>query len=278
MPYFCDVAVLKHLLDFYINASIHVALSVYALTRITELYFGLPYDVNLDAFIFFGTITGYNFIKYAGVAKFYHMSLTKRLRLIQIFSFVCFCLLCYFGWQLRLKTLTYFVPFGVLTILYIIPFLGGFQRNLRGVSYLKIFVVAGVWSGVTTFVPLAKNGHPIDIDLLLFFCQRMLFVLALIIPFEIRDMQLDLQDVRTLPQKIGIEQTKKLGLVLLLFALTFEFLITQSNVLRNVFLAVCFVLLFFIMRSKQDQSKYYSAFWVESLPIFWWLILFIFLK
>ena len=144
---------------------------------------------------------------------------------------------------------------------------------MRGVSYLKIFVVAGVWAGVTTSIPLLANGYEFDSNLVLLFFQRMLFVLALILPFEIRDMQLDLQDVRTLPQKIGIQQTKKLGLVLLLFVLTFEFLITDNKTLRNVSLGVCFGLLFFIMRSKEKQSTYYSSFWVEAVPVFWWLLL-----
>ena len=81
---------LKLIFNFYINSSIHVALSVYSLVKITELYAGIPYNENLDYFIFYGTITGYNFIKYAGVAKFYHMSLTKNMRLIQIFSFLSF--------------------------------------------------------------------------------------------------------------------------------------------------------------------------------------------
>lgn len=276
--YFCVMAFLRHLFDFYINASIHVALSVYAITRITEIYFDLPYDQNLDAFIFFGTITGYNFIKYAGVAKFYHMSLTKSMRLIQIFSFLCFCLLIYFGWQISLNTLLYFSPLGLLTALYIVPFLGGFQKNLREVSYLKIFIVAGVWSGVTSTVPLLANGYEIDSNVVLHFAQRTLFILALILPFEIRDVQLDLKDVRTLPQKIGVNQTKRFGFALLLFALTLEFLITNSNGLRNTFLLTCFLLLMLLMRAKEEQSKYYSSFWVESLPIVWWVILFIFLK
>lgn len=264
---------LKLLLNFYINASIHVALAVYSMVRVTEIYFDLPYNENLDYFIFFATITAYNFIKYAGVAKFYHMSLTKSMRLIQIFSFVCFCLLCYYAWLLPFETLLCFSPFGLLTILYIIPFLGGFQKNLRKISYLKIFVVAGVWAGVTATIPQLAVEYEIDSNLVLGFVQRLLFVLALILPFEIRDMQLDFEDVKTLPQKIGVEQTKKVGLVLLLFALTIEFLITDSVINKNIFLGICFALLFFLMRSKKTQSKYYSAFWVELLPILWWVIL-----
>ena len=269
---------LKHLFDFYIGASIHVALAVYALTRITEFYFDLPYQKNLDYFIFLGTITGYNFVKYAGVAKFYHRSLTKSLRFIQVFSFLCFCLLCYVAWLLPIKTLMYFAPFALFTVLYVVPFLGGFQKNLREISYLKIFIVAGVWAGVTSTIPLLVSGSEFTSEIVLLFFQRMLFVLALILPFEIRDVSLDLEDIKTLPQKIGISQTKRFGLALLLLTLTFEFTVTQSHLLRNIFLGICFVLLFFIMRSKEDQSKYYSAFWVESLPIFWWVLLLIFLK
>ncbi|MEQ6124643.1 hypothetical protein AAON49_10610 [Pseudotenacibaculum sp. MALMAid0570] len=267
---------LKHLFSFYINASIHVALSVYALTRITELYFDIPYNENLNYFIFFGTITGYNFIKYAGVAKFYHMSLTKSMRLIQIFSFICFCLLCYYGWQLSIETLIYFSPFGLLTVLYIIPFLGGFQKNLRGISYLKIFVVAGVWSGVTAVVPLLENGHEVDVNLVLLFIQRLLFIIVLILPFEIRDIQLDFKDVKTLPQKVGVQQTKRIGFGMLLIVLTLEFVITDSLFFRNALLGVSFILLFFLMRAKENQSKYYSSFWVEALPIMWWMSLLIF--
>ena len=80
----------KKLLDFYINASIHVALAVYAFVRITEFYLDLSYNESLDFFLFFATITGYNFVKYAGVAKLHHRSLTKNLRVIQLFSLSCF--------------------------------------------------------------------------------------------------------------------------------------------------------------------------------------------
>ena len=168
------------LLNFYVNSSIHVALAVYSLVRITESYFQLSYNENLDYFIFYATITGYNFIKYAGVAKFYHRSLTKSMRLIQVFSFLCFCLLVYYGSKLTTTTLLYFIPFGLLTIVYVVPFLGGFQKNLRRVSYLKIFLVAFVWSGVTTTIPIIVSEHQQDYSLVLLFVQRMLFILVLV--------------------------------------------------------------------------------------------------
>lgn len=269
---------LKLIFNFYINASIHVALSVYSLVRITELYFNIPHDENLVYFIFYATITGYNFIKYAGVAKFYHMSLTKSMRLIQVFSFISFCFLLYYGSKLSIKTLSYFIPFGVITVFYVVPFLGGFQRNLRKVSYLKIFIVAAVWSGVTTIIPLLLNKNQEAHTFILLFVQRMLFILVLIIPFEIRDMQLDFKHIKTLPQKIGIKDTKKLGFILLLFSLVIEFLLTKSYTNKNVFLGICLLLFFLVMRSKQNQPRFYSSFWVESLPILWLALLMIYSK
>ncbi len=265
----------KNILNFYVNSSIHVALAVYSLVRITELYFDLPYNENLDYFIFYATITGYNFIKYAGVAKFYHRSLTKSMRLIQIFSFLSFCLLVYYGSNLSTTVLIYFIPFAVITLVYVVPFLGGFQKNLRRVSYLKIFLVAFVWSGVTSVIPLIVGKYQYEFDIILLFVQRILFILVLILPFEIRDMNLDFKNLKTLPQKIGIEKTKKVGFVLLLFSLTIEFLITTSFAYRNSYLVICFILLIFLMRSTQNQSKFYSSLWVESIPIFWWILILI---
>ena len=265
----------KNILNFYVNSSMHVALAVYSLVRITELYFDLPYNENLDYFIFYATITGYNFIKYAGVAKFYHRSLTKSMRLIQIFSFLSFCLLVYYGSNLSTTVLIYFIPFAVINLVYVVPFLGGFQKNLRRVSYLKIFLVAFVWSGVTTVIPLIVGEYQYEVSIILLFVQRMLFILVLILPFEIRDMKLDFKNLKTLPQKIGIEKTKKVGFVLLLFSLTIEFLITTSFAYRNSYLVICFILLIFLMRSSQNQSKFYSSLWVESIPIFWWILILI---
>ncbi len=273
MVTFVLMNVLKTLFSFYINASIHVALSVYSLVRITEIYFGFSYEEELNYFIFFGTITGYNFIKYAGVAKFYHRSLTTNLKIIQIFSLISFLALCYYAWKLPPETLILFIPLVLITVLYSVPFLAGFQKSLRGISYLKIFLVAFVWAGVTSSIPLIKNGYRLNVNMAIIFLQRFLFVVVLTLPFEIRDMQLDFENVKTLPQKIGVQLTKKVGFAMLLFALVFEFIITQDLITRNVFLTVCFALLILLMRSKENQSKFYSSFWVESLPILWWVLL-----
>lgn len=265
----------KTVIDFYINASIHVALAVYALLRITEIYFEIPHNESLGWFVFFATITGYNFVKYAGVAKLHHRSLTKNLQVIQVFSLICFLLMCYFAWLLPLKTLLFFVPFGLLTFLYAVPFLSGFQKNLRSIGYLKIIVVAVVWAGTTVLLPIYVKESSFTGVVYLMIVQRFLLVIILILPFDIRDVQYDAISLQTIPKKIGVENTKKFGYVLLLLCLVLEFMISPNSNFRAAFLGVFFLLLFLLMRAETNQSKYYSSFWVEAVPVLWLLLLFL---
>ncbi|WP_439130372.1 hypothetical protein [Polaribacter sp.] len=264
--------ILKAVFNFYINSSIHVALAVYALLRITEIYFDIPYRKNLNYFIFFGTITGYNFVKYAGVAKLHHRSLTERLKVIQIFSFFCFLALCYFAFQISLSTLFVSFPFILLTILYGIPFLSGFDKTLREVSYLKIVVVALVWTGFTVLIPLVDAGLEFTFKTYLILVQRFLIVIVLILPFDIRDLKYDAIALQTIPRKIGVEKTKRLGLMLMVFCLILEYLVSVNNAMQTPFMLFFFMVIIFLMRAKTEQTKYYSSFWVESLPVIWWLI------
>lgn len=271
--YFCRMRILKQLFNLYINASIQVAFSVYAFLRITEFYFDLSYNQNLNYFIFFGTITGYNFVKYAGVAKLHHKSLTSSLKVIQIFSLFCFIGMCYFAYQISLNTLYFTIPFIALTILYAVPFLSGFDKTLREVSYLKIIVVAIVWSGFTVLHPVVDTEKEITLNIVFLMLQRFLIVVVLILPFDIRDVKYDAISLQTIPKKIGVEKTKRLGLVLLVFALALEYLISSSAIVKTPFMIFFFLVIILLMRAKKNQSKYYSSFWVESLPIIWWLLL-----
>lgn len=278
MHYFCKMRFLKIVFDFYLNASIHVAFAVFSFLKITEIYFDLPFNKNLDYFIFFGTITGYNFVKYAGVAKLHHRSLTDSLKVIQVFSLICFLLMCYYAYQIKIETLIISIPFNILTILYAVPFLSGLAKNLRQISYLKIIIVAFVWAGFTVLLPLVDAEVSVDVNTIIIFLQRFLFVVVLILPFDIRDVKYDAISLQTIPKKIGVNQTKRLGLLLLILSLILEYLFPSSSRLNTPFMLFFFLVIIFLMRSKIEQSKYYSSFWVESLPIIWWLFLLGFLN
>lgn len=264
---------LNIIFDFYINASIHVALAVYALLRITEQYLNLSYNEYLDYFIFYGTITGYNFVKFAGVAKLHHRTLTKNLKIIQVFSLFCFLALCYYAFLIPRNTLFLAIPFAILTVLYAIPFLSGFEKNLRNIRYLKIIIVAAVWAAFTVLIPVFDATNTLSYQAILLLIQRFLIVLVLILPFEIRDLQFDVISLQTVPREIGIPKTKRFGLLLMIVSLLISYALNTTTETKNAFMIFFFLVIVFLMRAKVKQSKYYSSFWVEALPIFWYLLL-----
>ncbi|MCB0456704.1 MAG: hypothetical protein KDC91_03100 [Flavobacteriaceae bacterium] len=265
----------KSVLAFYLESSIHVSFAVLAFTVATFFEFQLPMERFVLGYVFFGTITGYNFIKYAGIAGEHHRSLAKNLQLIQLFSFLCFGFFLFFLFQISRNVLFVSLAFGIVTLLYILPFYG--KKNLRSFHGLKVFIVAFVWAGTTVILPCIATESSWNTDWSLTFFQRFLWVLVLIIPFEIRDLAYDDNALGTLPQKLGVKKAKGLGLVFLVAVLFLEGLKDEINGLFFVsfFLAVISTGIFLVV-SKKNQTKYFSSFWVEGIPIFWmgfWLLM-----
>lgn len=276
------MTLLRQLFDFYINASIHVALSVFSLTWITFMEYQIPHDTDVLCFVFFSSITGYNFVKYFGIAKFHHRSLATWLKAIQVFSFLCFLLLCYYAQKLNSVSLLCVLGFAVITFFYAMPllpkhlFLDG-KQNLRSVSGLKVYLIALVWTGVTVFLPLINNHYSLDFNGILTGIQRFLFIIVLMLPFEIRDMQYDSLKLATIPQKIGVKRTKIMGMVLLALFCFLEFFKSipmGNNVIIILLISVLTMLLLIV--SKSEQDIYFSSFFVEGLPIVWFAVLMFF--
>lgn len=267
---------LKKLFDFYINSSIHVALSVFSLSWITLLSLDLSYTESVLCFVFYATITGYNFVKYFAIAKFHHRQLANWLKLIQILSFICFLLMCFYAMQLPLKAHIFNFCLAIITFFYAIPLFSN-KNTLRTVSGLKVYVIALVWTGVTVFLPLMALGIKLSADVAILGFQRFLFIIILMLPFEIRDLKFDNSVLSTLPQKLGLNKTKLLGVVLLTIFFLLEFFKDETQLsFILAMLIVCILTGLFVCFSKIDQNKYYSAFWVEGLPIVWLIVLLMF--
>lgn len=260
----------KNILNFYINSSLHVALAVVSLSLISFLEFNIEIDKNLLFFIFFGGISGYNFVKYAGIAKLHHASLARNLKLIQIFSLFCFLALLYFAFQQELEILFTSAILGIFTLLYAIP-LGRTGQNLRNIGGIKIFIIAIVWAGVTVILPLLGRVPIQEISITFF--QRFFFVIAITLPFEIRDLKFDSGNLNTIPQQIGVANTRKIGYVLLGIMFLLEFLKSYFSVINLIALSLSLLVsAYFIKAARIDQGTYYSAFWVEGVPVFWLLV------
>lgn len=264
---------LKGVLDFYLDASVHVAFSVLALVGITTLTLNICLDVHLFWFLFFGTIVCYNFVKYGVEAKKYVLVTNRYQKNIQVFSFISAIFMLYHVYFLALEVWLGVAALALISVLYAIPVLPR-TKNLRSLGGFKIFIVALVWMGATVFLPVLSAGHDFTWDVKVTAFQRFIFVLILLVPFEIRDLQYDDPRLKTLPQRYGVANTKVLGsfMVVLFFFVTF--LKDEINITDVVSEGVLFLMLGCLMyATNRKQTSYFSSFFVESIPIVWYLML-----
>lgn len=266
---------LQRIFNFYINSSIHVSLAVVALVFVTYRTLDILYAKEFIFFVFFASITGYNFIKYSSLAKLHHRSLAESLRVIQIFSFFCFICMVYYAFQLPYFMLFVCMIFGVITLLYALPIFSR-KRNLRSFYGAKMYTIAFVWAGVTVILPVLNSMNELQMDVWISFVQRFLFIIVITLPFDIRDLNYDRDDINTIPKSLGIRNTKFLGIGLLLVFFIIEFF--KDKVQYEQVLVLCIVGIFaaiFLIKSTDKQDAYYASFFVEGLPLVWWGLLYI---
>lgn len=264
---------MKKLLDFYIHSSIHVGLSIMALTLVTYYFFEIPVSVWVIIFSFFSSVIGYNYTKYTSIL--FEKSLNtehKYIRLLTLLSIPVagFCFL-----KLNLISQIIIVITGLLTFLYALSVFN--HKNIRNINGIKIYVVALCWVGITLLLPLFEANYPISSDVIVKCFQRFLLVIILILIFEIIDLKEDSLSLKTVPQTIGVRNTKIFGIMLLAVFFCLEFLLSDykvSQLLINGILAVSVLL--FTLFADEKKSKYYTTFWVESVPVFWFLLIVIF--
>ena len=264
--------IFKLILDFYINSSIHVGLTCYALVRMTQHLFHIPYEDTIANFAFFGTIVGYNFVKYDALARAKKAQMRKELKLIALFSLCSLALVGYYFFLLERITQIVAVAFLSITLLYTLPFFPN-RKNARNWAGVKIYIVALCWVGVTIGLPLLNAEVAITSDFFLKCIQRFILIFVIVLVFEIIDMSKDDPHLQTVPQQIGAKMTKNLGIALMIIFYFLEFLKSNFDVKQLVvnFILVILVSLSLIFVNEQ-RSKYYTSFWVESIPIIWWLM------
>ena len=258
----------KYFLDFYINSSLHVAFAVLSFCVLTAYEFEFNNPIIFYVAVFCASVVGYNFVKYFGFTKFYYRSLTTRLKYIQLVSVLSLIGFVSVFFQLQQNSQILFVFLGLITFFYAIPMGVKTPKNLRSIGGVKIYIIAVVWAMTTVVLPILESKLALNMDHWILVVQRTFIVIVLMLPFEIRDLEVDLVQLSTIPQKIGIKNTKIIGYALIGDSILLEFFKDQFS--QNNFLLVCFIgalSALFLAKSKKQQGRYYAAFWVESIPV-----------
>ena len=275
--YFCYMPFFKKIVDFYIFSNIHVALAGFSITKITLINFGI--DGNLSPlFVAFSIVISYNFIRYYEIKKYrliwfksWFFRNTKKIVVLTILAGLGLGYILFFT-DFNLKSLVILFPFAFMTFFYAVPLfkIGKIEISFRNFPVIKIFSIAIAWAGISVFFPLDEGSYHFTSAVYLEFFQRILFLLVITIPFDIRDVEADSKELKTLPQILGIANSKVLGTLLLFGFVLFEIFkenFTYAGLLTV--LIVSFISGLFLWFSSTERSRYYTSFWVESIPIIW---------
>ena len=269
------MALIKKLFELYVFSSLHVALVVSCLLLISGYQLDLNISDRLLLFVFFSTAFSYNLIKYGlrlDRVQGVYTNLLPGIRVVTTVSGLSAFVLAFFVFS---SVWVVLIPAVLLTFLYGFPLRG--KHTLRSLGWIKVLIVSLVWSLVTVLLPWVEGQRPAETALWIIFAQRFLAVFILTIPFEIRDMDFDDRTLGTLPQRLGVRGVKVLGTILAILYLALEIIPKQSS-MANHLASVAFVLiaLLFMWLATRTRSIFYTAFWVEALPVFWLLMLFLF--
>jgi len=139
------------------------------------------------------------------------------------------------------------------------------ENYIRKIPLLKVFYVGLVWALVNSWLSFPEFNAPI-------FWTSFLFVTALVLPFDIRDMNND--DVITFPKLIGVQNTKYLAYILTFSACLISVFYLKPEFAFALYLTSVFTFAFIYFSENSNRDSYFS-FWVESCSGLPFLILWI---
>ena len=267
---------LKGLIEKFINlilfGNFWIAACAVAMTWQTELLLFNQIEINtLTYFVFFATLFLYAIHRIVGLVKVkpflekYRYSVIYHFRNhIKVYAFLggVGALYCFFYLSFA-NQLLLVIP-AILSLGYVLPFVKG-DKRLRDFDYIKIFLIAIVWGIITVLMPILERTTELTLAHLLILSERMFFIFAITLPFDIRDLKIDAHiDVKTIPSMIGIDKTKKLSLISLILVVVLAganlYLGTyQISHLVGIILSCSSTLLFINYSDKTDADYFFTG-------------------
>jgi 4-hydroxybenzoate polyprenyltransferase len=176
----------------------------------------------------------------------------------------------YFFFYLKFNSQLLLILMAFLALGYVLPILGR-GRRLRDLAYLKIFLIALVWAGMTIGLPfLELKNATNNTAFWQLFIERACFIFALCIPFDIRDMAWDARtNVKTIPLSIGVKNAKIMGISALIIAVLMV-LCLKSNAMYSESLSfklivVYFLTAFILVKTDEKRTDYFFYGVVDGL-------------
>lgn len=268
------MSILKKIISFLLYSNLFVSLCVLALTIRTILILDVNVEKYFFYFILFSTLFTYHFQRIIRISYKEYSSDNLNWNKTNFKLSVIICLISLavcFGlvFSLNQTSLYFLIPLFFISFLY--PLKSFSKISLREVPFLKIFLIAIVWTFTTTILVVTESNNEISFKLIPLILDRFLFVLAITIPFDIRDLKFDKDEIKTIPMVFGVTGAKNIAFVCLFLsvlavlyqycflALSYHFLVSHAF--------TCTIAFLFVAYSQTSNKDFYFSFFVEGLSV-----------
>ena len=156
----------------------------------------------------------------------------------------------------------------LLTLGYVLPLWRRGMRRLRDVPFVKPLIIGLVWAWATVFIAeiLAGVGHRWA-----WWLERAMYIAALALPFDIRDVEMDLQNgVQTWANRIGVRNTLLLTTCLLMgWVCMLPFVYASSVAL--VLAGSGVLTLLSVWTTVRIRASWFYVGWLDGLIVLQWV-------
>lgn len=282
--------VLVSILDFLLFSNLFIAICAVAQGLVTYHLLNARPDWYILAILFFGTIGVYNFSMLLSKPKNPENAQFARVRWIfshhrliisiTLISVLCLIPLGLIYLSIEGKLLMIFTA--LLALCYNIPFLtlNNQKIGLRNIPGIKLFLIALVWSISCVLLPVVEleQNHQINIstaETLLLVAKRFMFIAAITIPFDIRDLFQDkLYALKTIPVMLGERKAMIFCQILLIGYLALLLLFSQSINTDIIALTLTLILTgWLIFKSNLKKNEYYYFLYLDGTMLLQYLLL-----
>ncbi len=277
-------------LDFLLFSNIFIALCAVAQSMVTyQLLHARPNGYVL-ALMFCSTLAMYNYSILLTKPKnpesspfrrvrwiFSHYRLTITISIIAVLSLIPLMLFLSFPSQILLFFLA------LISAAYNLPIfsVGDKKFGLRNIAGIKLFLIAFTWAMSCVLLPVLEleSQGLLSVptrDTVLLVAKRFLFIAAITVPFDIRDLFRDKADeLKTIPVMMGERKAYLVCMLLLAVYLLLLFLF-NSGIDKN-FIGLTFTVIltsWLIFKSSRERNEYYYFFFLDGTMIVQFLVLF----
>jgi 4-hydroxybenzoate polyprenyltransferase len=278
---------MSKLLKAIVFSNIWVGLACGCLAMISVLEFTYG-DWLYPLFVALSTATAYNYMRIVQKNRYlYHKESSYKLWVktnhpwMLLLTLVFTCATAFVFWEIfSLKLIVLLLIPGIISLMYPLTFKKSNQSftSLRMLPGVKIVLIAFSWSYVTHLIPVilySSWGWDDTFEMLF----RTLFVIGLTIPFDVRDLKFDLEEMKTLPQLYGVKGA--VAIALAFFSLYQLWVVIQflSGYL-SLSTMIAWVLglevgYWIIKKVNQQRNEDYFSFWIEGIPVYMLLLIYL---